>query len=92
MSPAALYKELSGARSEEALLDFYHRIDAERVVTELAYRDDESNERALRDYERGMRFFMMAVLSLNIRGVLPPDPELLATRAREFAELEALRK
>lgn len=87
MSPAEFHRRLSEARSKEALLDLYHRVDAERVATELAYRDDENDDHALKDYERGMRFYLMAALSLSLRGETPPDPEKLATRARELEEL-----
>ncbi len=89
MGPAEFHRKLSEAPSNKDLLDLYHRVDAERVATELAFRDDEDNDRALKDHERALRYYMMAVLSLNIRGVTPPDPEQLATRVRE---LEALRK
>jgi hypothetical protein len=89
-SPADFHRRLSEAPSNEALLDLFHHVDAERVETELAYRAGGDDDRVLKDYERAMRYYLMAVLSLNIRGVLPPDPELLATRAREFADLEAI--
>jgi hypothetical protein len=89
MSPAAFYKKLSEAPSNKDLLNLYHQIDAEYTDTELVYRADEDNDRALEDYARAIERHMMAALSLNIRGVTPPDPELLATRARE---LEKLRK
>jgi hypothetical protein len=89
MGPAEFHKKLSEAPSNKDLLDLYHRIDAEYIDTELVYRADEDNDRALKDYARAIERHMMAFLSLNIRGVTPPDPELLATRAKE---LEKLRK
>lgn len=89
MSPAEFHRRLSEAPSDEDLLDLFRRIDAEYLETELTYREDEDNDHALRDYARAIERHMMAFLSLNIRGVTPPDPELLATRA---SELEKLRK
>lgn len=88
-SPAEFHRRLSEARSEEALLDLFRRIDAEYLETELTYRADEDNRTAYRDYAHAIERHMMAVLSLNIRGVLPPDPERLALQARK---LEKLRK
>lgn len=89
LSPAAFHKKLAEAPSDEDLLDLYHRIDAEYIDTELTYREDEDNDHALQNYARAISRHMMAFLSLKIRGITPPDPELLATRARE---LEALQK
>jgi transcriptional regulator with XRE-family HTH domain len=89
LSPAAFYKKLAEAPSDADLLDLYHRIDAEYTGAELAYREDEDNRTAYRDYARAISRHMMAFLSLKIRGITPPDPELLATRVRE---LEALQK
>jgi len=86
-SPAEFHRRLSEARSEEALLDLFRRIDAEYLETELTYRADEDNRTAYRDYAHAIERYMMAVLSLNIRGITPPDPEQLTLQARKLEEL-----
>ena len=89
MAPAAFHRRLSEAPSNEDLLDLYRQIDAEYIDAELTYRADEDNRTAYRDYAHAIERHMMVVLSLNIRGVTPPDPEQLLLQA---GKLEKLRK
>jgi excisionase family DNA binding protein len=66
---------LSTAVSDEALLEFFRRMDAERTHLELAFRGDEGNRKARGAFARAVQRRMMVFLALVERGIAPPDPE-----------------
>ena len=68
-------RRLSSAVSDEALLELFGRMDAERTHLELAFRDDEGDIKSRNTFARAVQRRMMVFLTLIERGIAPPDPE-----------------
>ncbi len=77
-------RALSDAASDEALLELFGRMDAERTHIELVFRGNEGNSKARNTFARAVQRRMMVFLTLIERGIAPPDPE--KTRLAEQLE------
>jgi transcriptional regulator with XRE-family HTH domain len=75
---------------DEALIELYARLDAERINAELAFRTDEANRGARSDYARAVERRMLLFLALLKRGVTLPDPEQLSHQIEQLEELQLL--
>jgi len=75
---------------DQALVDLYTRLDAERINAELRFREDEDNRAAQADYARAIERRMRVFLTLVRRGVTLPDPEQLSHQIEQLEELQLL--
>lgn len=73
---------------DEALIQLYARLDAERINAELRFREDESNHGARSDYARAVERRMMVFLTIAKRGVTLPDPEALSLQIEQLEKLQ----
>jgi transcriptional regulator with XRE-family HTH domain len=77
---------------DEALIELYTRLDAERINAELHFREDEANHGARSDFIRSIERRMLVFLRLVERGVRLPDPEQLSHQVEQLEELQLLRR
>jgi transcriptional regulator with XRE-family HTH domain len=92
--PSEDFRQTLASTSEagdEALIELYSRLDAERIASELDFRADEDNRTARSDYARAVERRMLLFLTLLTRGVTLPDPEQLSHQVEQLEELELLR-
>jgi transcriptional regulator with XRE-family HTH domain len=80
----------ASASGDEALVELYSRLDAERINAELRFREDENDRAARSDYARAVERRMMVFLTLVRRGVTLPDPEHLRRQVESLEELSLL--